>query len=275
LSRRFRITKPGWLSVDYANPLAAVTGLRHCCRTIRSFGDAVIRPFPFVTLSFRALLLILLAIDVTFILANVLAVLAHDAGFLHDVPVWLKVTEDREPPEDFNYLKWTAIAVALFWVSLRDRWLAPALWGIVFVLILLDDSLQIHENFGGKISTWLGIPDNTLVYGSDLGEMIVFGVMGSVALVIGLFLLTRRDEPSRLLNKRYILVILALGFCGVGFDAIHSVVQHVTGTSALATLLQQVFGLFEDGGEMLVGSFAAAITLAPQPDRLSAAPKTA
>jgi hypothetical protein len=237
-------------------------------------GDDVTRPFPFVTLSFRTLLLILLAIDVTFILANVLAVIAHDAGLLQDVPIWLKVTEDREPPEDFNYIKWAVIALALFWLAIRDRWLAPALWGIVFVLILLDDSLQIHETLGAAISGWLAIPDDALLYGHDFGEVIVFGVMGLVALVIALFLVTRRDALSRLLNNRYILVILALGFCGVGFDAIHSVVQHVTGTSALATLVQQVFGMLEDGGEMVIGSFATAMTLVPGPARQPGHPQT-
>lgn len=225
----------------------------------------MIRPFPIVTMSFRALLLTLLVVDFAFILVNVLAVLAYDVSLIHGVPVWLKVTEDLEPPEDFNYLKWLVIAVALIWLAIRDRWLAPVLWSIVFAMILADDALQIHEHLGRLLSTTLKIPDGTLVYGTDLGELIVFGVMGAITLAIALFLLTRTDDLSRLMNKRYVVIILALGFCGVGFDAIHSVIQHVTGTSSLATLLQQVFGMMEDGGEMLVGSWATAMTLAPPP----------
>lgn len=225
----------------------------------------MIRPFPFVTLSFRAILLLFLAVDFAFIGANVLAVLAHDAGLTSGVPLWLKVTEDLEPPEDFNYIKWLIIAAALLWLSIRDRWLAPVLWSIVFAMILTDDAFQVHEHLGNLVSSALAIPDGALIYGNDVGELIVFGVMGAITLGIALFLLTRRDVNSRVMNRRYFLVILALGFCGVGFDAIHAVIQHVTGTSAAATLLQQVFGMFEDGGEMLVGSWAVALTLAPPP----------
>ncbi|MFO1201752.1 MAG: hypothetical protein U1E58_03860 [Tabrizicola sp.] len=226
------------------------------------------RPFPFVTLSFRALLLTLLAIDVTFILVNVLAVLAVDVSLLDHMPVWLKITEDRQPPEDFNYLKWLVIAVALLWMAIRDRWLAPVLWALVFGMILADDAFQVHENMGGVIAGMLEIPDNTLVYGRDFGELVVFGIIGTITLAIALFLITRKDLASRQLNKAYILIVIALGFCGVGIDLLHSMIVHLTGFSGAATMLQQFFGMVEDGGEMLVGSFAVAFTLAP-PENLA------
>lgn len=220
------------------------------------------RPFPFVTLSFRALLLTLLAIDFAFILVNVLAVLAVDVSLLDHMPIWLKITEDRQPPEDFNYLKWLVIAVALVWMAIRDRWLAPLLWAVVFTMILTDDAFQMHENLGNVIAGLLGIPDNTLVYGKDFGELIVFGTIGAITLAIALFLITRKDLASRQLNKSYLYIVLALGFFGVGIDALHSIIVHLTGFSGIATMLQQFFGMVEDGGEMLVGSFAVAFTLA-------------
>lgn len=237
--------------------------IHFCYIARRNAEDIVIRPFPFVTLSFRTLLLLLLAIDFAFIAVNVIAVLSYDASMIDAVPTYLKITEDLQPPEDFNYLKWLVIAVALVWLAVRDRWLAPILWAAVFAMILSDDALQVHERLGSILSDWLSIPDNTLVYGKDLGEILVFGLMGLVTLAVAVFLLSRRDAPSRRMNKRYFIIILALGFCGVGFDAIHAIIQHLTGTSALATLAQQVLGMMEDGGEMLVGSFAVAITLVP------------
>lgn len=223
------------------------------------------RPFPFVTLSFRALLIFLLVIDFAFILVNVLAVLAYDVSLIHKVPLFLKITEDLQPPEDFNYLKWLVIAVSLFWLSIRDRWLAPILWAVVFAMILTDDAFQVHEHLGNVISHHLRIGDNMLFYGQDIGELIVFGMMGTITLAIVLFLLTRRDLASRQMNKRYLLIVIALAFFGVGIDVLHSTISHVTGVSSFATTVQQFFGMIEDGGEMLVGSLALALTLAPAP----------
>lgn len=225
----------------------------------------MIRPFAFVTVSFGTLLAGLLLVDLMFILANVGAVLAHDASWIEKVPVWLKITEDLEPPEDFNYMKWLVIAVALCWLSIRDRWLAPILWACVFAMILLDDSLQIHEHLGALISGWLHLPEDMMVYGRDIGELIVFGLMGSIALSVVLFLFTRKDALTQTMNRRYLLIVLALGFLGVGLDAAHSVISELSGSSFVATLVQQVFGMIEDGGEMLVGSLAVALTLAPRP----------
>lgn len=250
-------TTPSFDQADF------VTKLSHL--GIGRYGQAVIRPFAFVTVSFGSLLAGLLLVDLMFILANVGAVLAHDAGWVKKVPVWLKITEDLEPPEDFNYLKWLVIAVALCWTSVRNRWLAPILWACVFAMILLDDSLQIHESLGAQISGWLDLPKDMMVYGRDIGELIVFGMMGGFALSVVLFLFTRKDAPTQTMNRRYLLIVLALGFLGVGLDATHAVISQVTGNSFVATLVQQVFGMIEDGGEMLVGSLAVALTLAPRP----------
>jgi hypothetical protein len=225
----------------------------------------LVRPFPFVTLSFRALLLTLLAVDFAFILTNVLAVLAFDASLIKVVPRLLKVTEDLALPEDFNYLKWLVIAVALLWLAVRDRWLAPLLWAAVFTMILADDALQVHETLGKWLSQHFAIADNGYMGGSDFGELAVFGLMGLFTLSVLGILFSRKDRPTRQMSFHYLMIIVFLGGIGVGLDAIHSLISHLTGTSSLATVLQQLFGMAEDGGEMLIGSLAVALTLAPAP----------
>jgi hypothetical protein len=229
------------------------------------FGDAMKRPFAFVQSSFLRVLAGFLLIDAVLILANVVAVLAAKLSLIASVPEMLKVTGDLTIPEGFNYLKWAVIAAALIWIAFRDRILPPLLWALVFVMILSDDALQLHENLGDRLSQSLGIPDETLIYGKDIGELAVFGGMGIITLAIFGFLLTRRDVAARIMNMRYILVMIALGFFGVGLDIVHSIIEHLTGASALATLVQQTFGMLEDGGEMVVGSIALALTLAADP----------
>ena len=231
----------------------------------------MVRPFPFVTLPFPLLLRLLLGIDVGFIVLNAAAVVAFDASLISRVPDMLKVTADLAAPEDFNYLKWLVIAVALIWVSIRDRWLAPVLWSLVFAMILVDDSFQVHEQLGGWLSNNVPFFEDMTLYGRDLGEVTVFGAMGLITLAIFAFLFTRKDPATRDMSKRYILIVLALGFFGVGLDAVHAVISQLTGASALATLLQQVFGMLEDGGEMVVGSLAVALTLAPSPPQMQLA----
>lgn len=233
---------------------------------------ALTRPFSFVTLRFRTLLLILLSVDFAFILINVVAVVAKDAHLISSVPTMLKITEDRALPEDFNYLKWLVICVALVWTSLRDRWLAPVLWAVVFLIILVDDSFQLHERVGSSLSGWFELHDSALFDGKDIGELAVFAAMGLLSLSIVAVLLRQRDHASRLLSRRYLLIVLILGFFGVGIDAVHSVIAHQTYGTSITTVLSQLLGMVEDGGEMLVASLAVALTLAPVGSRATPSP---
>jgi hypothetical protein len=228
-------------------------------------GATVYRPFSFVTLQFRTLLTRLLLVDAAFILLNILAVLAFKAHLIAEVPDLLKVTHDLTLPEDFNYLKWGTIALALFWMAYRDRWLTPFLWGIVFVMILLDDSIQIHEMLGHDISVAERLPSTSLLYADDLGELIVFGLMGLIALGIAVTSFSQKGATSRKMTIRYICIVCGLAFFAVGLDALHQMVVQATIGTALETILPQVMGLLEDGGEMVVGSLALAITLAADP----------
>lgn len=59
------------------------------------------------------------------------------------------------------------------------------------------------------------------------------------------------------------LVIVGLGFFGVGVDLIHQMVVHFAEHYPSVGLLKHVFALIEDSGEMLVASVAVALTLAP------------
>lgn len=223
------------------------------------------RPFSFVTAPFRTVLLWLVLVDLTFMLVNVALVFAVRADLIAEVPRLLKVTQDRSLPEGFNYLKWATISFSLIWLALRDKWLAPLLWAAVFAIIFLDDSFQLHEWLGHDVATKASLPSAPYLSGDDLGELIVFVLLGCFVSGSGMVLLFRSGAPGRALTLRYLFVIAALAVFGVGVDALHrSVVDLVTNT-ALETILPQIAGLIEDGGEMLVGSLAVALTLAADP----------
>jgi hypothetical protein len=222
---------------------------------------AYARPFRFVGQSFKTLFFAFVAIDFTFILLNALAVVAHQLSLIDAVPEVLRITQDGALPEQFNYFKWAVIMISLAWLALRERWLAPFGWALIFAMILADDSLQLHEQFGAAISSSSWVPSNDVFYASNVGEMLAFAVMGLIALAIGTVLYLRSRAAGRALSLRYGLVLLVLGCFGVGVDAAHELVSNVTDGAALATLLSQLFGMVEEGGEMIVASFAVAMTL--------------
>jgi hypothetical protein len=204
----------------------------------------LLRPFQFLTVPFRTLLVAMILVDLGFILLNIVAAAAKKAALI---------------------LKWAVIVIALAWMAVRDRWLPPLLWAVVFVMILLDDSLQLHEWIGHEISDKSGLPSNSLLYGDDLGEILVFVVMGLVAAALTATLFTQKGAAVRVISLRFSLIMVGLGFFGVGVDAVHQMVAHLVENTTLASLLPQILGLIEDGGEMIVGSIAVAITLAADP----------
>lgn len=233
------------------------------------------RPFPQLTVSFRTLVIWFVSVDLCFIVLNVIAGGLVEYRMLAEVPELLRITQDWSLPEDFNYLKWLIILLSLFWIALRDRWLPAALWALVFTMILLDDSLQVHENFGEWIALDLDLHPIFYLFGSDLGEIMVFLGMALITLAMTAMLLTRFGPASCRMTTRYLAVLVALGVFGVGVDALHQILAHLTQDGVVTSGLEgKAFGLIEDGGEMLIASFATAMTLAPPawlfPDRLCA-----
>jgi hypothetical protein len=221
------------------------------------------RPFSQISASFRAVLLVLIAVDLALIGLNFAAFILQSAHVIPSVPDLLKVTRDWSLPEDYNYLKWAVIVVALVWIAVRDRWLSPLPWALVFLMILIDDSLQVHESLGEILSVNLQLSDALFLFGNDLGEILVFLAMGAIALILTLRLLTRNGQDAARMSARYLLVLAGLGFFGVGIDALHQVVSHILDAETPAVFVLRIFGLLEDGGEMLVASYAVALTLAP------------
>jgi hypothetical protein len=219
------------------------------------------RPFRSVDLSLKTLFIAFLTIDLGFILLNALAIAAHQFHLIDAVPEALKITRDGALPEEFNYFKWAVIAISLGWLSLRDHWFAPLCWAAVFVMILADDSLQLHERAGAALSSWSGLPSSTYFYADDLGEVLAFSVMGLAAFGVAALLFLRSGAAGRALSLRYIVLIVVLAGFGVGVDAVHQLVSRMTEGMSVATLLSQFFGMIEEGGEMIVASFAVAMTL--------------
>lgn len=219
------------------------------------------RPFPLIKAPFLSILLFFIAIDVAFILVHIGGWATFRLGLTGDVAFVLRISEDRSIPEMFNYVKWLAIVVALTKVAIRDRWIVPMGWAAVFLMLLLDDSLQLHETVGILIADTLELQDDTLLEAGDSGELIYAMVMGGLVALLAVSSLVRSDPRSRQLSLTYSLVIVAFGFFSVVVDALH---RGIINAFPDYGLLQDIAAVLEEGGEMFVASAAAAITLAPR-----------
>ena len=97
-------------------------------------------------------LLLLLAIDGVMILLAVM----QNRGVLTD-PRFLLWWE-RGFPEMVQYAKYAAGAIIMFRGAARGYGRTAVVWGMLFMLLLCEDSLMIHERIGARIGTYLHLP---------------------------------------------------------------------------------------------------------------------
>jgi hypothetical protein len=205
------------------------------------------------TTVYRRVLFALLAMDLLFIgVYVVLSVMARADWLIQEVPGTLDISEDHGLPESFNYAKWLVIVICLAATFRRTRVPLFASLATIFLLVLLDDSLGIHEQVGDRLEKLTGW--------DQLGELIAFAGLGMISLFVlvpGLWNLPRAVWP---LAVRFIGVLLGLVLCGVVIDFAHASIDSLG--LPMGRLSDRVLGLVEDGGEMLLASLATAYGVA-------------
>jgi hypothetical protein len=205
------------------------------------------------TTVYRRVLFALLAVDLLLIWVHVvLSVMARADLVIQEVPKALDISEDHGLPEIFNYAKWFVIVTCLVATFRRTRVPLFASLAAIFLLVLLDDSLGIHEHVGDRLVNLTGW--------DQLGELIAFTGLGMISLAIlipGLWNLPSAVWPQAV---RFIGVLLGLALCGVVIDFAHASIELLG--LPMGRLSDRVLGLVEDGGEMLLASLATAYGVA-------------
>jgi hypothetical protein len=185
---------------------------------------------------------------------------------------WLLDTQDGWA-ERFGYLQQAAIAVALIALALLVRRWIPAAFATVYVGALADDSLRLHSRLG----TWLAdgpdrhlwFPDGLLgLRASDLGELLVWGLLAVVPLTAAVLLHLRSDAATKRTSRVLAGLLIAYGFFGAVVDQVHDRLRD----SSLANAV----GVIEDGGELVALSvtvaYAAALLTSARLDRRTPPP---
>jgi hypothetical protein len=213
--------------------------------------------------AFLGILAALLAVDAALVLLHVLHEL-QDMGVI-DGGAWLHsrsllLSEERGYGEIWGYAKALAATAGLLALCWRSR--APVFGALAFTfaLIVLDDSLMIHEVFGHRLATGLALDPSFGLRAQDLGELSVWAMLGVAvvaALAVGFRCSNRRARATAAI---FFGLLAALVFVAVGIDMLN-IALHDAFPGA-----HRLWPLAEEGGELVVLSLTCAAAVRP-PDR--------
>ncbi|MGR3756541.1 MAG: hypothetical protein ACU0AT_04850 [Tranquillimonas sp.] len=192
-------------------------------------------------------LLPLLAVDLALIAVYV--ALAAGPGRAPDL--W-NIGLEYSVSEVFNLGKWAATAALLAHLGLGRARPGLAPLAVIYLILLADDGLQLHETAGSWLTGALaGGPWATAA--QDLGELAAWAVLGVAILVLYRRAWRRASGPDRGWVAALFGAFLGLLFCGIGLDMLHSALGD--GSWIVAGFLS----VAEDGGEMLFASLTLAL----------------
>lgn len=189
------------------------------------------------------LLMILLLADLGFMLIHIfLYKIMHLGG-----DPLLSIIVDKGYSEIYQYIKEYWIAILLLILAVKRKHLIYFSWSLMFFYLLLDDSAQIHENIGGYIVKQYDIQPLFGLRAQDLGELGVSLFFGGVLFSFILISYFFSNSLEKKISKHLFILVMVLAFFGVIVDMLHM---------ALLPFLEMwgnaIFGLIEDGGEMII-----------------------
>ncbi|RZU34458.1 hypothetical protein [Blastococcus saxobsidens] len=192
------------------------------------------------------LLAALVAVDLALVVTSVVRLVTAGPD---DGDPWLLET-DRGVAEFAGYAQQAALVVLLLALCRLTGHLVWVAYALVFLGALADDYLRLHESKGAwlaeQLSQDLWFPADGFLglRANDLGEMIVWGLLGVVPILAAILLHRRSDGWNRRASLGMAALLGAYVFFGAVLDQVHVLF--------LGSWLGDVVGTLEDGGELLV-----------------------
>ena len=179
------------------------------------------------------------------LLADFAFILIHGVYKMHLVSSPLfSIEMDFGYAEVYQYIKEYWIVVLLLIVAIKRSRIVYFSWSSLFMYLLFDDSLRIHEKFGGYLVKYFEFQPMFHLRAQDFGEL-------SVSMLFGFLLFTFigasylfSDHIGKQVSKHLFILVIFLAFFGVLVDLLHIAIPWG----------KSIFGLIEDGGEMLIMS---------------------
>ena len=189
-------------------------------------------------------LLLLLVADCAFIFLNFLLWTP-----LLNNPLF-SLEKDGGYPEIYQYIKEFWIVGLLLSILIKTRAVGYSVWVLLFIYLLLDDALQIHETFGAYIATRLELTPFLGLRAKDFGELAISAMAAALFLTPLIFFYVRGSGTFKQVTRHLLLLLFALAIFGIFFDMLHVAVN-------MGKKVYFLLAVVEDGGEMVVMSFIA------------------
>jgi len=189
-------------------------------------------------------LLLLLVADCAFIFLHFLLVmppLVNTSLFSLEI--------DHGYPEIYQYIKEFWIVVLLLSILIKTRAVGYSVWALLFLYLLFDDALEIHEKFGGYIATRLEFTPFLGLRAQDFGELAVSAMSAAMLLTSLILPYVRGLGAFKQVTRHLLLLLLVLAFFGIFVDMLH--------IALMEWKVRYLLGVWEDGGEMVAMSFIA------------------
>lgn len=189
-------------------------------------------------------LFLLLTIDVVLVFLHFLLVTPFFNNLLFNIE------NDSGYPEFYQYIKELWIALLLVLVLVKTRMLGLAVWALLFLYLLFDDALQLHERIGGHLVTQFGFTPLWGLRAQDFGELAVSAIAGSTLVVLLALFYFQGQAAFKQITRHLFLFLIAIAFFGIFIDMLHVALD-------VRWRITFLLGVLEDGGEMLVMSLIA------------------
>ncbi len=188
--------------------------------------------------SSNKLLILLLLADVVFLCIHVFYMMDLVTGS------HFSIAKDLGYAEVYQYIKEYWIVLLLFIMAIKRTHIIYFAWSTLFMYLLLDDSLQIHERLGGYLANYFELQPGFNLRAQDFGELSVSILFGSLLfLFIGCSYLFS-DTVAKQISKHLFILVLSVAFFGVLVDMLQVAIPWG----------KYIWEFIEDGGEMLIMS---------------------
>lgn len=195
---------------------------------------------------------VLILVDVGFLAAHAGQVLAEWQGRIGPGEARFSIESEGGPSEIYEGVKALACVVALGLAARRVGEPIYTALAAAFALALADNALALHERWGGMVAPLLPLGPGAAVPVGELSFFLAAGLVILLALGVGF---RRSTARHRRLGLPFLGLLLALGGFAVLVDLVHAAV------AGQRRAFDRLFGVVEDGGEMMVLSLACALAI--------------
>lgn len=199
----------------------------------------------------------LAGVDLAFVALHLAWQGLEGMGLAGPIPPLFSTFGDVGLSERFNHAKWVGLILLLLLTWRRTRMAGFLALAGIFVLVLLDDALRLHERGSGWIrARWPGMP-RLGISASEAGELMVWAMLGLGAVALAVWGARATPRAWWPVMGHIGVAFAGLLFFGVVFDVMQEPL-HAIGDPVLRERLLFAAGIVESLGESVFASLALA-----------------